>query len=83
MVLTSFFISSPGAKMVFMPAFDLKQYLELVQSHRVTRGYIVPPIALALAKHPMVDQYDLSSINSLMSGAAPLGFDVQSMVAKR
>jgi 4-coumarate--CoA ligase len=49
----------------------------------VTRGYIVPPIALALAKHPMVDSFDLSSIESLMSGAAPLGTDVQIMVAKR
>lgn len=72
-----------GAKQVFLPAFDLKLFLETIQKHKVTRGYIVPPIALALAKHPMVDQYDLSSVTNLMSGAAPLGFDVQALCAKR
>lgn len=72
-----------GAKQVFLPAFDLKVYLETIQKHKVTRGYIVPPIALALAKHPMVDQYDLSTVKNLMSGAAPLGFDVQLLCARR
>ena len=51
-----------GATIVTMPRFDLEQFLDLIQSHRVTRGYIVPPIALALAKHPAVEGCDLSSI---------------------
>jgi len=33
----------------------------------------VPPIALALAKHPAVEKYDLSRMRTLFSGAAPLG----------
>ena len=28
----------------------------------MTRAYVVPPIVLALAKHPLVDEYDLSSL---------------------
>jgi acyl-CoA synthetase (AMP-forming)/AMP-acid ligase II len=72
-----------GAQMVFMPAFDLKHYLTLVQQYKVTRGFVVPPIVLALAKHPMVDEYDLSSLESLMSGAAPLGAEVQIAAASR
>jgi acyl-CoA synthetase (AMP-forming)/AMP-acid ligase II len=42
------------AKLVTMPRFDLELFLRLIQEHRATRLYIVPPVALALAKHPMV-----------------------------
>jgi acyl-CoA synthetase (AMP-forming)/AMP-acid ligase II len=61
-----------GATIVTMPKFDLEPFLRLLQDHRVTRAYLVPPIVLALAKHPVVDQYDLSSLRLVMSGAAPL-----------
>ena len=61
-----------GATVVTMPRFDFEQFLGLVQQHRVTMSYIVPPIVLALAKHPAVDNYDLSSLTDLLSGAAPL-----------
>ena len=65
-----------GATAVTMPRFDLAQFLHLIQEHRVTRVYLVPPIVLALAKHPMVDQYDLSSLRILFSGAAPLSAEL-------
>lgn len=70
-------------KTVFMPAFDLVKFLELVQQHKCTRLYCVPPIILGLAKHPIVDKYDLSSVQSILSGAAPLGGDVQELAARR
>lgn len=75
--------SYTGAKLVFMPAFDLKRFLELIVSERVTRAFVVPPIVLALAKHPMIAQYDLSSVECFMSGAAPLGEEIQVAAAKR
>jgi 4-coumarate--CoA ligase len=62
-----------GAKLVTMGRFDLVQFLELVQEHRATRLFVVPPIVLALAKHPVVADFDLSSVRSVLSGAAPLG----------
>jgi acyl-CoA synthetase (AMP-forming)/AMP-acid ligase II len=61
-----------GATVVTMPKFDLQPFLKLLQDHRITRAYLVPPIILALAKHPVVDDYDLSSLRLIMSGAAPL-----------
>ena len=61
-----------GATIVTMPRFDLQLFLELMQDHKVTVAYLVPPIILALAKHPLVDQYDLSSLKQITSGAAPL-----------
>jgi acyl-CoA synthetase (AMP-forming)/AMP-acid ligase II len=72
-----------GATVVTMPRFDLQQFLELGQQHRMTRGYLVPPIVLALAKHPIVDRYDLSPLRSILSGAAPLGADLERACADR
>jgi acyl-CoA synthetase (AMP-forming)/AMP-acid ligase II len=72
-----------GATIVTMPRFDLEQFLGLIEEHGVTRAYVVPPIALALAKHPAVEGRDLSSIEVIMSGAAPLGADLAGQVADR
>lgn len=71
------------AKTVLMPQFDLEKYLEIIQLHKVTRSAIVPPIILGLAKHPVVDNYDLSSLKGIMSGAAPLGSEIQKQCAQR
>ncbi len=72
-----------GVKVVTMPRFDMIAALELVQSQRITRFFAVPPIVLGLARHPAVDQYDLSSLKQIFSGAAPLGADLADEAAKR
>ena len=72
-----------GATVITMPRFDLEQFLGLVQKHRVTKGYLVPPIVLALAKHPAIDNYDLSSLTDILSGAAPLPEPVARACAAR
>jgi acyl-CoA synthetase (AMP-forming)/AMP-acid ligase II len=61
-----------GGAVVTLPRFDLEQFLRAIQDHKITRAFVAPPILLALAKHPLVDQYDLSSLTSITSGAAPL-----------
>jgi acyl-CoA synthetase (AMP-forming)/AMP-acid ligase II len=71
------------AKLVTMPRFDLELFLRLIQEHRATRLYIVPPVALALAKHPMVAEYDMSSVVEVFSGAAPLGPETEIAVGER
>jgi 4-coumarate--CoA ligase len=72
-----------GATVVTMPRFDLQQALELIQQHKVTRFFVVPPVVLALAKHPIVEQYDLSSIVQIFSGAAPLGAELAAEASAR
>ncbi len=72
-----------GATIVTMPRFDLPQFLELIEKRQVTCAYVVPPIALALAKHPAIDEADLSSLRFIMSGAAPLGPELTDQVANR
>ena len=39
--------------------------------------HIVPPIAIVLSKHPNVKDYDLSSVHSALSAAAPMGKDLE------
>jgi acyl-CoA synthetase (AMP-forming)/AMP-acid ligase II len=72
-----------GATVVTMPRFDLGDFLRILQDDEVTRAYLVPPIVLALAKQPVVDQFDLSKLEVIMSGAAPLGGDLAGEVASR
>ncbi len=72
-----------GATIVTMPRFDLEQFLTILQDHKVTRAYVVPPIALALAKHPLVEKYDTSSLRLVLSGAAPLGAELEQACAER
>src|SRR5213083_3280528 len=72
-----------GATLVTMPKFELEPFLGTLQRHRITRAFVVPPLVLALAKHPAVDSYDLSSVRAMMSGAAPLDADLETACARR
>ncbi|WP_296426471.1 AMP-binding protein [Yoonia sp.] len=72
-----------GGAVVTMPRFDLPLFLRICQDHKSRRMWIVPPVALALAKHPLVDAYDLSSLEQVFSGAAPLGAELSNAVAMR
>ncbi len=62
-----------GVTVITLPRFDMEQALSLVQEHGVTQFFAVPPIVLGLAKHPLVDSYDTSTLRKIFSGAAPLG----------
>ena len=74
---------SKGANIVILPRFDLEAFLDAIQRYHVTYAHVVPPILVALAKHPAVDGYDLSSLDVINSGAAPLGEDLARAVEER
>jgi 4-coumarate--CoA ligase len=65
-----------------MPKFDFVQMLEHVQRFKITTFVLVPPVAVALSKYADVSKYDLSSITSVGSGAAPLSRAVSADVEK-
>jgi acyl-CoA synthetase (AMP-forming)/AMP-acid ligase II len=67
-----------GVPVYIMPKFDFIQMLEYVQKYRITTLTLVPPVVVALAKHPAVKKYDLSSVETAGCGAAPLGSEVSS-----
>jgi acyl-CoA synthetase (AMP-forming)/AMP-acid ligase II len=71
------------ARLVTMPRFDLAEFLRIIQDFRINWAFIAPPIAVALAKHPLIDQYDLSSMDVIVSGAAPFDGALGKAVAER
>jgi len=71
------------ARLVIMPSFDLGEFLGNIAKYRSTIVFIAPPVAVALAKHPLVDSHDLSSLKVVMSGAAPLDAELGHAVAER
>jgi len=72
-----------GATIVTMPRFDLEQFLSLHGQHRLTCAFVAPPMVVALAKHPVVDNYDLSALRWILSGAAPLSADLAIECSRR
>ncbi|WP_155058982.1 4-coumarate--CoA ligase family protein [Streptomyces blattellae] len=72
-----------GATVVVLPRFDLETFLAAIQNHRITGLYVAPPIVLALAKHPLVAEYDLSSLKYLISSAAPLDAQLAAACSQR
>jgi acyl-CoA synthetase (AMP-forming)/AMP-acid ligase II len=72
-----------GGTMVTMPRFELEQFLQIAQQYKLSYLSLVPPLVLALAKSPQVDDYDLSNVRMIGSGAAPLGKELEEAVSKR
>lgn len=66
-----------------MPKFDIEKFCSLIQDHKITFAYVVPPVVLLLGKHPIIDKYNLSSLRMLNSGAAPLTQELVEAVYKR
>lgn len=71
------------ATLVTQPRFEFQSFLETHQKYNVTFTFIAPPIAVLLAKHPLVDKYDLSSLRGVLSGAASLDSELANAVEER
>ncbi len=74
---------SNGCTAVSMPRFELAAALQAIQDHKITHFCAVPPMVLALAKQPIVSNYDLSSLEVVVSGAAPLGAELAAEATAR
>lgn len=72
-----------GLELVVMKKFELQRFCGIIQEHKITYAYIVPPVVLQLSKNPIVDKFDLSSLRMMSSGAAPLTRELVDAVYKR
>ena len=81
-VLMNAFLSAGGC-LITLPRFDLESVLTHIQTYKVRLMLVAPPVAIALAKHPMVGKFDLSSLKVVLSAAAPLGSEVSEACSKR
>jgi 4-coumarate--CoA ligase len=50
---------------------------------QIRAAHIAPPVALFLAHHPLVEKYDISATEFLVSGGAPMGKEVENLVKDR
>ncbi|CAH2094573.1 unnamed protein product [Euphydryas editha] len=81
--ITTIAIMCLNIEIVFLIRFDEEQFLETIQKYKVNMTTIVPPLAVFLAKHPLVPKYDLTSLNEVWCGAAPLSSEIQVAITKR
>lgn len=72
-----------GSKLVILPKFEPESFLSTIENYKISIAHIVPPLVVFLAKHPLVVNYDITSINDIMTGAAPLGGDVVKAASER
>lgn len=79
-ILTAF---AAGARVRLHRRFDLDQMLECIATDGITIEMAVAPIALALASHPQLESYDLSSLRYIMWGATPVTASVAETVSRR
>lgn len=64
-------------KMILLPKFDVISTLKTIQKQHPTLFPGAPTIYIGLLNHPDLKNYDLSSIDSCISGSAPLPIEVQ------
>ena len=72
-----------GNKVVILPKFEPKMFLSAIDKHAVNFAFVAPPLAVFLAKHPLVQQYNINSLECVFSGAAPLSGEVAQSVRDR
>nr|WP_226673680.1 AMP-binding protein [Rossellomorea aquimaris] len=66
-----------GYQMILLPKFDAETTLKTIQKQKPTLFPGAPTIYIGLLNHPELKKYDLSSIDSCLSGSAPLPVEVQ------
>ncbi|EHY56942.1 hypothetical protein HRR83_001983 [Exophiala dermatitidis] len=73
-----------GDRVIVLPKFDLQAYLRAIQEYKISTLYIVPPIIIAMVKNPdLLKKFDLSSVLSIFTGAAPLGKETAEDLARQ
>lgn len=76
-------IMTVASKIVLLPKFEEGLFLGTIENYRCNILFVAPPLMVFFAKHPMVDQYDLSSIRVMVCGAAPLSKELEQEVYDR
>jgi acyl-CoA synthetase (AMP-forming)/AMP-acid ligase II len=72
-----------GATLVIMEKFDLTGFFELVQKEKCTHTFMVPTQFIMLLNHPDLEKFDLSSMEIMISAAAPLRRDTKKQILEK
>ncbi|KAL2867775.1 acyl--CoA ligase [Aspergillus lucknowensis] len=66
-----------------MRHFVYEDFLATIQAHRITHLQVAPPILIMLDKRPETPKYNLTSLQHIICGAAPLSQDLQNAIQRR
>lgn len=72
-----------GFSVYVMRRFAYEEFLSIIEKFRITHLQVPPPIMIMLDKRTETPQYDLSSIRSILCGAAPLSKELQNAIQRR
>ncbi|RZC42636.1 AMP-binding domain containing protein, partial [Asbolus verrucosus] len=72
-----------GTKLIILEKFVPEIFLKAICSYKVTKLFAVPQILQFLAKSPLLDRYDISSITDMITSTAPAGKDLEELVKTR
>ncbi|MFK7894544.1 MAG: class I adenylate-forming enzyme family protein [Myxococcota bacterium] len=75
--------ATAGATVRLHARFDLDTELRSIQEDRMTLEMAVAPIVLAMANHPELESFDLSSLRYIMWGATPVSESVAEAVSAK
>lgn len=71
-----------GACVYWMPKFNFDDFIKYCKELKITYFFSVPPIYMAIAKHPAVKD-QLKHLRFAISGAAPLNGETQEAASKK
>ena len=72
-----------GTKLVTLPKFEPETFLSVIEKYQIDFTHVVPPLVIFLAKHPLVEKFNVTSIREMITGAAPLGGDILKAASER
>lgn len=72
-----------GFGLVVLPRFDPEHFLRVIEKYKIERLSLAPPLVTFLAKHPLVDKFDLSHVKAMGVGGASLGIEIETAAEKR
>lgn len=82
-LLSTIGMATCGAELIFLPKFEEHLFLQTIQTHKPNSAFLVPPLLVFLAKSPLVNKYDISSLLVIGCGAAPLSKEISDAVRSR
>ncbi|GME22542.1 4-coumarate-ligase [Neofusicoccum parvum] len=71
------------ATIYIMRQFVYEDFLRVIQTHKINSLQVAPPIMVMLSKRPETSKYDLSSVQEITCGAAPLSKELADDVVRR
>lgn len=72
-----------GTAAVVLPDFNPEQFLSTLEKYKLETILVSPPLIMFLAKDPRVQQYDISSLKTIVCGGAPLRVETEKEMETR